>query len=231
MTRQLAGRGGVASLAVAAFAMAVGAPVSASAQEWFRIPSLYPATEAELGPVSRTGFILAPDFEINDELSLGGTRGALLEDTEGFAIGAKLGYDKQIGDVVVGVMTDGFYSFADGNGRGAGAGVFESELNYYGTVRGRLGYSFGRLMAYGTGGYAYGELEVSNIVTGVADKESLSGWVYGGGLEYAWNKDLILHAGYRRIDFDDQTFSVLPVGQNTLSPEMDVLDFGLVRRY
>jgi outer membrane immunogenic protein len=128
-------------------------------------------------------------------------------------------------------MTDGFYSFADGNGRGAGAGVFESELNYYGTVRGRLGYSFGRLMAYGTGGYAYGELEVSNIVTGVADKESLSGWVYGGGLEYAWNKDLILHAGYRRIDFDDQTFSVLPVGQNTLSPEMDVLDFGLVRRY
>jgi hypothetical protein len=129
MTRQLAGRGGVASLAVAAFAMAVGAPVSASAQEWFRIPSLYPATEAELGPVSRTGFILAPDFEINDELSLGGTCGALLEDTEGFAIGAKLGYDKQIGDVVVGVMTDGFYSFADGNGRGAGAGVFESELN------------------------------------------------------------------------------------------------------
>jgi outer membrane immunogenic protein len=50
-------------------------------------------------------------------------------------------------------------------------------------------------------------------------------------LEYAWNKDIMLHAGYRRIDFDDQTFSVLPVGQNSLSPEMDVFDFGLVRRY
>ncbi len=231
MKRQLFGRGGVASLAVAAFALAVGAPVSASAQEWFRIPSLLPATEAELGPVTRTGFILSPDFEISDEVNLGGTGGALLEDTEGFAIGAKLGYDKQIGDVVVGIMTDGFYSFADGNGRGAGAGLFEFELHYYGTVRGRLGYSFGRLMAYGTAGYAYGELEVSDVVAGISDKESLSGWVYGGGLEYAWNKDLMLHAGYRRIDFDDQTFSVLPVGQDSLSPEMDVLDFGLVRRY
>ena len=69
-------------------------------------------------------------------MSLGGTGGALLEDTEGFAIGGKLGYDKQIGDIVVGVMTDGFYSFADGNGRGA-VPVFKSELNYYGTVRGQ----------------------------------------------------------------------------------------------
>jgi opacity protein-like surface antigen len=113
--------------------------------------------------VSRTGFILAPDFEINDELSLGGTGGAL------------------------------------------------------------HGLRHGWLCLWRARGQQY--------CYGVADKESLSGWVYGGGLEYAWNKDLILHAGYRRIDFDDQTFSVLPVGQNTLSPEMDVLDFGLVRRY
>lgn len=231
MKRESFGRGGVASLAVAVFALAVGTPDTASAGDWFRVPSLYPATEAELGPVTRTGFILSPDFEISDEVSLGGTGGALLEDTEGFSIGAKLGYDKQIGDVVLGVMTDGFYSFADGNGHGAGAGLFESELNYYGTVRGRLGYSFGRLMAYGTAGYAYGELEVTNIAAGLSDKETLSGWTYGGGLEYAWNKDIMLHAGYRRIDFDDQTFSVLPVGLNSLSPEMDVFDFGLVRRY
>jgi outer membrane immunogenic protein len=181
------GRGSVASLVVAAFALAAGAPVPACAQEWFHVPDLYPATEAELGPVTRTGFILSPDFNISDEVSLGGTGGALLKDTEGFSIGAKLGYDKQIGDVVFGVMTDGYYSFADGNGRGAGAGVFESELNYYGTVRGRLGYSFGRLMAYGTAGYAYGELEVKNVGIGASDKESLSGWTYGGGLEYAWN--------------------------------------------
>ena len=57
------------------------------------------------------------------------------------------------------------------------------------------------------------------------------GWTYGGGLEYFWNRDLNLHAGYRRIDFDDQTFSSLPAGRNTLSPEMDIIDFGLTTRY
>jgi outer membrane immunogenic protein len=203
----------------------------ASAQELFRFPSLSYATDAELGPVIRTGFIASPDFEISDELSLGGTGGALLQDPDGFSIGAKFGYDQQIGNVVVGAITDGFYSFADGNGHGAGAGLYKSELNYYGTVRGRLGYSFGRLMAYGTAGFAYGELEVTSLANGASASETLTGWTYGGGLEYAWNRDLMLHGGYRRIDFDDQTFSTLPPGLNTLSPEMDVFDFGLVRRF
>jgi outer membrane immunogenic protein len=207
------------------------APVTASADDGFGVPSLIPATDKQLGTVTRTGFILSPDFNISDEVNLGGTGGALLEDTEGFSIGAKIGYDKQIGHVVLGVMTDGFYSFADGGGRGAGSGMYESELNYYGTVRGRLGYSFGRVMLYGTAGYAYGELKVTYTVTGLSDKEMLSGLVYGGGLEYAWNKDIMLHGGYRRIDFDDQTFSSLPTGMDSLSPEMDVFDFGLVRRY
>jgi outer membrane immunogenic protein len=225
------GPSAAASLAAVAATLAVGVPAPVSAGEWLRIPDFTWATDAELGPVTRTGFIASPDFEFSDELSLGGTGSALLKDPDGVSIGAKLGYDQQIGNFVVGVMTDGFYSFADGNGHGAGAGLFKSELNYYGTVRGRLGYSFGRLMAYGTAGYAYGELEVTNFGTGASDSEMLSGWTYGGGLEYAWNKDLMLHGGYRRIDFDDQTFSSLPGPQNTLSPGMDVFDFGLVRRF
>ncbi|MEO8421682.1 MAG: outer membrane beta-barrel protein [Hyphomicrobium sp.] len=222
----------VASLALAAIASVFGTSAPVSAQELVRIPSLSYASDAEVSSLSRTGFIISPDWSLSDEVSLGGTGGALLDDTEGWAIGAKLGYDKQIGNIVVGVITDAFYSFADGDGRGAGAGIYESELNYYGTVRGRLGYSFGRLMAYGTAGYAYGELEVKGTGPGgTSASEMLSGWTYGGGLEYFWNRDLNLHAGYRRIDFDDQTFSSLPTGKNTLSPEMDILDFGLTTRF
>ena len=86
-------------------------------------------------------------------------------------------------------------------------------------------------MAYGTGGFAYGNLEVKNLVAGTSQSELMTGWVYGGGLEYVWNSDITLHAGYRRIDFGSETFGVMPVGQDTLSPEMDVWDFGFVRRY
>lgn len=231
MTLKMFGRGDAASLALVAFVLAAGIPASASAHDWFRMPSLWPATDQELGPITRTGLILSPDFEFSDEVNLGGSGGALLEDTEGFSIGAKLGYDKQLGDVVLGVMTDGFYSFADGGGRGAGAEQFQSELDYYGTVRGRLGYALGRFMVYGTAGFAYGELEVTDAFAGRSDSEVLTGWVYGGGLEYVWNEDITLHAGYRKIDFGAATFSVLPVGQDRVSSEMDVFDFGLVRRY
>jgi outer membrane immunogenic protein len=203
--------------------MTAGAAAPAVADGW-RFPSLTYASDAELGSITRTGFIISPDWSFNDEVSLGGTGGALLEDPDGFAIGAKLGYDQQFGSLVLGVITDGFYSFADGKG----PGIYNSELNYYGTVRGRLGVGLGRFMPYATAGYAYGGLEITNTATGASDSKTLSGWVYGGGLEYVWNNDLTLHAGYRRIDFDDQTFSVLP---GTLSPELDVFDFGLVTRY
>ena len=218
----------VASLALVGIASLFGAAAPATAQELVRIPSLSYASDAEVSSLARTGFIISPDWSLSDEVSLGGTGGALLEDPEGWAIERQLGYDQQVGNVVVGVITTRFYSFADGGGRGMGAGVFESDLNYYGTVRGRLGYSFGRLMAYGTAGYAYGGLEVKNVLLRREVEEGLSGWTDGGGLEYFWNRDLNLHVGYRRIDFDDQSFAVLG---NTLSPEMDIIDFGLTTRY
>ncbi|MFA5898928.1 MAG: outer membrane beta-barrel protein [Hyphomicrobium sp.] len=203
---------------------AAGTP--AQAQDWFRIPDFAYASDAELGAINRTGFILSPDWSFSDELKLGGTGGSLLDDPDGFAIGAKAGYDYQVGGILVGVITDAFYSFADGNG----VGGLKSDLNYYGTVRGRLGVSLGRFLPYATAGYAYGGLKVTNG-SGVSDSETLSGWTYGGGLEFVWNNDITLHGGYRRIDFDDATFSSLPLGKNTLAPEMDVIDFGLVRRF
>jgi len=221
--------GRVAIACLSAAALAGGISTGAEAQEWFRIPNFAYATDAELGPINRTGFILSPDWSFSDELNLGGSGGALLDDPDGFAIGAKAGYDYDFGGILVGFITDGFYSFADGGGRGGQP--YKSDLNYYGTVRGRLGIGIGRFLPYVTGGYAYGGLKVTETTTGASSKETLSGWTYGGGLEFVWNQDITLHGGYRRIDFDDQTFSSLPAGHNTLSPEMDVIDFGFVRRF
>jgi outer membrane immunogenic protein len=227
MKLEMRGWGAVASLVLAASVFGLVSPGAANAQDWFRIPNLAYATDAELGPINRTGYILSPDIEFSDELKLGGSGGALLSDPDGFSLGGKAGYDYQVGGVMVGFITDAFYSWADGGG----VGGLRSDLNYYGTVRGRLGIGLGRFLPYATAGYAYGGLEVENTVAGTSDSKTLSGWTYGGGLEFVWNKDITLHGGYRRIDFDDETFSSLPAGQNTLSPEMDVFDFGFVRRF
>lgn len=227
MRLKVIGRSVSACLLLSGLAMCGGTAGQAQAGEWFRIPSISYATDAELAPIDRTGFILSPDWSISSELSLGGSGGALLDDPDGFAIGGKAGYDYQVGGILIGVITDAFYSWADGGGV---AGL-KSDLNYYGTVRGRFGVSLGRFLPYATAGYAYGGLKVTDAVAGISDSKTLSGWTYGGGLEFVWNNDITLHAGYRRIDFDDATFSSLPAGNNTLSPEMDVFDFGLVRRF
>jgi outer membrane immunogenic protein len=227
MRGNFGGRGRFACLVLGAAAVVLVAAPQASAHDWFRIPNLSYATDAELGPINRTGYILSPDFEFSDELKLGGTGGGLLSDPDGFSIGAKAGYDYQAGIILVGFMTDAFYSFADGGG----VDGLESELNYYGTVRGRLGVSLGRFLPYATAGYAYGGMKVSDTDNGTSDSKTLSGWTYGGGLEFVWNQDITVHGGYRRIDFDDVSFSSLPAGKDTLSPEMDVFDFGFVRRF
>lgn len=219
-----------AGFALSIFALACAASDTAQAYDPLRIPSLAWATDGELD-LDRTGFILSPDWAINDQVNLNGSGGSLLKDTSGISIGGKFGYDYYANNILVGFITDAFYSFADGKGRGAGAGIYKSELNYYGTVRGKLGVGLGRWLPYATAGYAYGGLEVKDITTGAKSSQGLNGWTYGGGLEYVWNNDLTVNVGYRRIDFDKETFSVLPVGQRSITPHMDVIDFGFVRRF
>jgi outer membrane immunogenic protein len=62
-------------------------------------------------------------------------------------------------------------------------------LPWFGTVRGRLGYSVGSTLFYVTGGYAYGEVKTKLIGSfrGATQVNSLSstksGWTAGGGIE------------------------------------------------
>ena len=214
-----------------AAALAASLGVAAPAKADWAFPSLAYSADEELGPVSWTGFIISPEVSFFGDLQLSGSGSAFVDDLDGAAIGGKIGYDKQLGNVVVGIVTDAQYSFADGDGRGGFANTFDTDLNYYGTVRGRLGYAFGRWMVYGTAGYAYGELEIDNNLTGASSSQTLSGWAYGGGLEYVWNKDITLRAGYWKLDFDEERFTSLGATNNEIEAKMDVFDFGLVHRF
>ena len=61
-----------------------------------------------------------------------------------------------------------------------------------GTVRGRLGYAFGNLLVFGTGGFAYADvrdrLTLANAAGGLSVNgitKLQTGYAYGGGVEYA----------------------------------------------
>ena len=136
--------------------------------------------------------------------------------------GAHLGYNYQINQFVLGLEGD-----VDGSSLSKTVN-FAPFSNYYqdyipttvhsnlgvqGSIRGRLGYAFDRVLVYATGGVAFGGFNTS-ISTAYANalfypaffgRDSFSntrvGWTVGGGLEYAVTNNWSIRAEYRYTDF------------------------------
>ncbi|WCS28908.1 porin family protein (plasmid) [Methylobacterium sp. NMS14P] len=121
---------------------------------------------------------------------------------DGFSGGAQIGYNYQFtpgSGVVVGFEADAQYldfgrnrnnAFITGGGVRPGFYVTDprglSSLDYFGTVRGRLGYAFDRTLVYATGGFAYGSGSADRSFGGYAGNDSFrTGYAVGGGVEFA----------------------------------------------
>ena len=70
------------------------------------------------------------------------------------------------------------------------AATFKQTLPWFGTVRGRVGYTLGSTLFYGTGGFAYGQTETKITETaagvgtgGVTIKRNRGGYAVGAGIE------------------------------------------------
>jgi outer membrane immunogenic protein len=148
-----------------------------------------------------------------------------VEDNGGFG-GGQIGYNWQGGyglhpNLVVGVETDfegvgisetraGTLTWDSG---GTDPDTHHRAINYVGTVRGRIGYAFGPVLPYFTGGFAYGNVTNEFNDTGskhpglFKDDGMKAGYVLGGGLEYKLSSAWSMMAEYQYIDLghDDAT--------------------------
>jgi len=120
---------------------------------------LYPSAEEDVSPINWTGFIVAPYFGYGT-MNLTGNGAKGLDNPQGWRVGGELDYDYQIDRFVVGIAADAFYTWYDSNG----SAQQTARLFDYETVRARLGYTFGRWLVFGTGGVAFGDLEVKNAI-------------------------------------------------------------------
>ena len=127
--------------------------------------------------------------------------------------GGTAGYNWQTGNVVFGIEGDLDWSGFDGSATtpGCPAGCSTSD-NWLSTVRGRVGYSFGRVMPYVTGGLAVGDIRAAT--PGFAGGEAVNpGWTVGGGLEFALPGNWTARAEYLHVglgQFDCTACSALP---------------------
>ncbi|MCV9938448.1 porin family protein [Boseaceae bacterium BT-24-1] len=99
----------------------------------------------------------------------------------GIVAGGQIGYNYHFGPLVAGLEAD--IQYADLKSKHsylAPASYYNSRssgVDWFGTVRGRLGYAFDRTLIYGTGGFAYGD-------------DSRTGWTLGAGVEYAFTNNI-----------------------------------------
>jgi outer membrane immunogenic protein len=116
--------------------------------------------------------------------------------------------------VVLGIDADFAWTGADDTNAlvlgGLDVGSVESELDWEGAIRARLGYAVDRFLPYVAGGVAFGRLsgEVFDDLgasLGSSD-ETNTGWTLGVGLEYAFTDNIIGRAEYRYTDFGDFDF-------------------------
>jgi outer membrane immunogenic protein len=83
----------------------------------------------------------------------------------------------------------------------------QTSLDLQGSIRGRLGYAWDRVLLYGTGGVAFGGFRASlNTPFGFSQRNSTRiGWTVGGGIEYALTNNWSLRAEYRYTQFGHST--------------------------
>lgn len=129
--------------------------------------------------------------------------------------GAHAGYNWQQGSWVYGLETDLSGTDLKSSMSGGLSGInpcpgdtagTKAKIDWYGTVRGRAGWAADKMLFYATGGFAYGNVDLSSnyTVSGLSLNSQTSsvrtGWVAGGGIEYMVRPDLTLNLGYQYVD-------------------------------
>jgi outer membrane immunogenic protein len=132
---------------------------------------------------------------------------------DGFLIGGTIGYNWQTGPWVFGLEGDVDWT----NIKGSFTNILcpvgcETKVSWLATARGRLGYSFGNVMPYITGGLAVGEIKATAPFGFASVSETNAGWTVGGGIEAMLAPNWTVKAEYLYVDLGDVNCGVLACG-------------------
>jgi len=230
------------ALVLAASALAAGSAFAAD------LPAKAPVYKAPVAaPIfSWTGFYIGVNAGYSwgrQDNSLQATGGGIIsgnsnsDKINGFIGGGQIGYNWQINQFVLGIEADLQASGQKGDGTFFVPGTavilvvpptnftYTDKLDWFGTVRGRLGFAMDRWLPYVTGGWAFGRGTVSGSSTGAivstfSGSKNYNGWTLGGGLEYAFDRNWSVKAEYLYFDFGTGPTVAVTPAVNVVSGKM-----------
>jgi outer membrane immunogenic protein len=141
--------------------------------------------------------------------------------------GIHVGFNYQFsGPFVAGVQLEYNFAGITGTASAPPLNYLETSIREFGSADGRLGVAFDRLLIYGIGGFAYGDIrsqiQLTGLAPGIIDFFSVNryGWDVGGGLEYNFYGNWTARAEYRYYDWGTRGFNTAGFGSavNALIP-------------
>lgn len=153
-------------------------------------------------------------------------------DLDGGFAGVYAGYNFQWNSLVLGVEGDinkAWMEEEDFDFAGADASF---EIDWFGSVRGRLGYAFDRTLIFATAGVAFASVDYDLDDPGFADDEGFTGWTAGLGVEHAFTDNLLARAEYRYYDFGSEEFGdAVDFTAGDLELDMHTVSVGLAYKF
>ncbi len=123
------------------------------------------------------------------------------DDLSGVFGGGYVGYNWQMDSFLLGLETDaGFTGWDTDQGKGKHKG-WKGEVGVIGSVRGRVGFAWDRFLLYGTGGFAYANLDINKNKN---NDNFLTGWTAGGGVEFAVTDNVLVKLEYLYYNVGDE---------------------------
>lgn len=169
---------------------------------------------------------------------------------DGILGGGQIGYNYMIWqNVVLGVEADlsaANIKATTTSTTTTGTSTNSSKDDWFGTVRGRLGYAFNNWLVYGTGGFAWMHDSSTRTVLAstvpalvgqsATSSSTLNGWVAGAGVEFAVTGNWIGRLEYLHMDFGSYSdhFVYVPASGNRTANETlkaDIVRVGMSYKF
>ncbi len=156
--------------------------------------------------------------------------------------GAHVGYNWQMGTFVLGLEGDAEGGEVGGLQRNTFAGGsygVSSSMDFDASIRGKVGFTFDRVLVYGTGGVEFGDVTthyhtpIGGPLVG-SSSDIRTGWTAGGGVDYAFTPNWEGNIEYRYADLGSQNTTLTGaaagfVGHNEFNYNM--IRVGLTYRF
>ena len=153
--------------------------------------------------------------------------------------GYQVGYNRQFANrLVLGIEADATFTSPEDQAALGRMPVtpFNTTADYVGTVRGRIGYAFGRWMPYVTGGFAWGhtrafinqtDTDSGDVISALGHYQT--GWTAGLGIEFAVSGNWTAKLEYEYVDLSRQTYDLSGFGlaNTSVEPRVSLAKFGL----